>query len=163
MRALPLNERAESKRPLAYVLPILIVEDDQNLLRLYKLHLQKWPFEVQIFTAANGFEALVLIGEVKPALLICDLRLPGVTGFQVVRAICNMTRFKEMRLAVISGLPAVEIEAHGGFSERVEVMGKPIDFERLRDIAQAQWQRKCLQQRQHHEDMPALSDRQQTL
>jgi excisionase family DNA binding protein len=115
--------------------PILIVEDEANLLRLYRMHTERWPFKTTIYTAPNGYEALVLAGEVKPQLLICDLRLPGVNGFQIVRALCEMQRFKHMGIVVVSGLTVPEIQAHGGVPERVEILGKPIDFARLQEIA----------------------------
>lgn len=117
-------------------LNVLVVEDDLNLLRLYQSHVAAWPFGAHLYMAPNGYEALVMMGEVKPDLLICDLRLPGINGFQVVRALCAMQQFKALQIVVVSGLPAPEIEAHGGVPERVEVMSKPIDFSRLQAIAQ---------------------------
>ncbi len=123
----------------ANALSVLIVEDDASLLKLYRTQLRTWPFEVKVYTAPNGYEALVLVGEVNPDMLICDLRLPGVNGFQIVRALCDITRFNHMGIVVVSGLPVPEINAHGGLPERVEIMGKPIDFSRLRNIAEKLW------------------------
>jgi excisionase family DNA binding protein len=116
-------------------LPILIIEDDANLLKLYRLQIARWPEEISIYSAPNGYEGLVMVGEVSPCLLICDIRLPGINGFQVVRSLCEMERHKNMAIIVVSGLPPEEIEAHGGLPERVEQMGKPIDFPCLREIA----------------------------
>jgi DNA-binding response OmpR family regulator len=73
-------------------------------------------------------------------LLVCDLRLPGVNGFNVVRGLCEIERFKDMGIVVISGLPLPEIDAHGGLPARVEVMGKPVDFARLQAIASRLWE-----------------------
>ena len=123
----------------ANALSVLIVEDDASLLKLYRTQLRTWPFEVKVYTAPNGYEALVLVGEVNPDMLVCDLRLPGVNGFQIVRALCDIPRFNHMGIVVVSGLPVPEINAHGGLPERVEVMGKPIDFSRLRNIAEQLW------------------------
>lgn len=117
--------------------PVLVVEDDATLLQLYRHHIARWPFKATVFSAPNGYEALVLMGEVKPALLICDLRLPGVNGFQIVRALCAMPRFRDVAIVVISGLPGIEIEAHGGLPSRVAILGKPVDFERLAEIGAA--------------------------
>lgn len=114
---------------------ILIVEDDENLIRLYKVHIAQWAIDVAVFTASNGYEALVMVGEVNPQLLICDLRLPGVNGFGVIRGLCQIERYRHMGIVVISGMPTLEIDAHGGFSDRVQVMGKPIDFAELKAIA----------------------------
>jgi excisionase family DNA binding protein len=124
-----------------YALPILIVEDDAALLKLYRARISRWPFEVTIYTAPNGYEGMVMVGETSPRLLVCDLRLPGVNGFQIVRSLCEMERYKDLAIVVVSGLPGREVEAHGGVPERVELMGKPIDFERLQSLASRLWLR----------------------
>lgn len=136
-RRAPLTQAKLEPTPI----PILIVEDEANLLRLYRMHIERWLFRTTIYTAPNGYEALVLAGEVKPQLLICDLRLPGVNGFQIVRALCEMQRFKHLGIVVVSGLPVAEIQAHGGVPERVHILGKPVDFARLQEIAKQYCQR----------------------
>ena len=121
-------------------MPVLIVEDDESLLKLYKARFQAWPFPTILYTAPNGYEALVLVGELKPWLLVCDLRLPGVNGFQIVRALCNMNRCNDLRIVVVSGLEEVEIRAHGGVPERVEALEKPVDFARLENIGRLRFE-----------------------
>lgn len=122
-----------------YALPILIVEDDPTLLKLYRMQIAVWPFPTHIFTAPNGYEGLVMVGENAPALLVCDLRLPGVSGFQIVRYLSQINRYADMSIVVVSGLAHEEIEAHGSLPAKVEVIGKPIDFARLREIAHQTW------------------------
>ena len=113
---------------------VLIIEDDVSLLKLYHKHISRWPLDVTVHTAPNGYEGLVMVGEVSPDLLICDLRLPGVNGFQIVRSLSEIERLKSMVIVVVSGLPSEEIDAHGGLPANVEIIGKPIDFIRVRDI-----------------------------
>lgn len=125
--------------PPSYALPILIIEDDASLLKLYLAQLSRWPFATNIYTAPNGFEGLVMVGESRPALLICDLRLPGVNGFQIVRWLSEIERYRDVRIVVVSGLPLGEIDAHGGVPGKVELMSKPIDFARLQAIAREIW------------------------
>jgi excisionase family DNA binding protein len=129
-----------AQAPAPYALPILVVEDDVHLIRLYRQQFGSWDFGTTVYVAPNGYEALVLAGEVRPRLLVCDLRLPGVNGFNIVRALCDMARFKDLGIVVISGLPLPEIQAHGGLPERVQVMGKPVDFSRLQRIARQLWE-----------------------
>jgi len=131
-------------------LPALIIEDDANLLKLYRAQMSRWPFDVTIYTAPNGYEGMVMVGEVEPRLLICDLRLPGVNGFVIVRSLCAMERYADMKIVVVSGMPTGEIQAHGGVPERVELMGKPINFSRLREIAGDLWAQ--------HSAKPAVTD-----
>lgn len=128
-----INRRDEINAPHSW--PVLIVEDDPALLKLYRMQLSRWPFAVNIYTAPNGYEGLVMVGEVLPRLLICDLRIPGVNGFQIVRSLGVMERYKKMSIVVVSGLPPEEIEAYGGLPANVEIMGKPIAFSRLEEIA----------------------------
>lgn len=132
-----LEEKSAAAAARVYALPVLIVEDDAALLKLYRLRLARWPFPVTIHTAPNGYEGLVMVGEVAPRLLVCDLRLPGVNGFQIVRYLSAMERYRAMTIVVVSGLPPEEIEAHGSLPPRVELLGKPIDFDRLWAIAGA--------------------------
>lgn len=121
----------------AQALPVLIVEDDAALLKLYSIQMSRWPFPVTVYTAPNGYEGLVMVGEVAPHLLVCDLRLPGVNGFQIVRYLSSMERHNDMAIVVVSGLPPEEIEAHGSLPPCIELLGKPIDFARLQEIAGA--------------------------
>lgn len=130
-------ERNSLRQVSGDVLRILIVEDNAMQLKLYRSKLSHWPFEVAIFTASNGFEGLVMAGEKHPHLLICDLRLPGVNGFQIVRALCTMERFNDLTIVVVSSLSIAEIEAHGALPERVMVMAKPISFTKLEDVARS--------------------------
>ena len=117
--------------------PILIIEDDEALLKLYRVQLSTWSFDVTIYTAPNGFDGLVMLGEVAPKLLICDLRLPGVNGFQIIRTLSRMQKFEKLIIVVVSGMAPEEIKASGGIPLGVELMAKPIDFNRLCAIAKA--------------------------
>lgn len=122
-------------------LPVLIIEDDAALLKLYRAQLSRWPIPTTVYSAPNGFEGLVMVGESRPQLLICDLRLPGVSGFQIVRWLTQIERYRNMRIVVVSGLPVGEIDAHGGIPESVDLMGKPLDFARLQEIGRELWAR----------------------
>ena len=130
------QEAAPSHQP---ALRILVVEDNESLLRLYRLRISTWPIPVSIASAANGYEALVMIGDTSPDLMVCDLKLPGISGFQIIRASDQMERFRNMRIVVVSGLTDREIEAHGGFLKPIDVLRKPVDFRRLQEIGLATW------------------------
>jgi two-component system OmpR family response regulator len=69
---------------------ILIVEDDRNLLDTLKYNLRKEGYEV--VTAIDGAEALDVARREKPALIILDIMLPKMSGFEVCRILRkNMT------------------------------------------------------------------------
>ncbi len=73
---------------------ILIVEDDRNLLDTLKYNLRKEGYDV--VTAADGAEALDVARREKPGLIILDIMLPKVSGFEV----CRILR-KEMMVPIL--------------------------------------------------------------
>jgi two-component system OmpR family response regulator len=73
---------------------ILIVEDDRNLLDALKYNLRKEGYDV--VTAVDGAEALYVARREKPDLIILDIMLPKMSGFEVCR-----TLRKEMAAPVL--------------------------------------------------------------
>jgi two-component system, OmpR family, alkaline phosphatase synthesis response regulator PhoP len=64
---------------------ILVVDDEQNIRDLVALYLRKEGYRV--YEAATGPEAVEAVAQVNPALVILDLMLPGMDGFEVCRAV----------------------------------------------------------------------------
>ena len=64
---------------------ILIVDDDENIAELISLYQAKECFDTQI--ASDGEEALELYRQYQPNLILLDLMLPGIDGYQVCREI----------------------------------------------------------------------------
>ena len=64
---------------------ILIVDDDSNIAELISLYLTKEFYEVQI--VEDGEQALQVFDTFKPNLILLDLMLPGIDGYQVCREI----------------------------------------------------------------------------
>ncbi|MBI5949666.1 MAG: response regulator transcription factor [Chloroflexi bacterium] len=62
---------------------ILVVDDEDNIRDLAALYLQKEGFTVE--TAANGREAIACFPQVQPAMVILDVMMPGMDGFEVCR------------------------------------------------------------------------------
>lgn len=62
---------------------ILVVDDEQNIRKLCRLYLEREGFKVE--TAADGNRALEMIREMDPDLVVLDLMLPGLDGFEVCR------------------------------------------------------------------------------
>ena len=122
-------------RPAMDRLKILIVEDDNILLKLYKSVLSSWKLPIDIITANNGIEGLILIGRDAPDMMITDLSMPGMDGFQLIRALAASTLRAGMEIVVVSGLDAADIEAKGGLPSDVRQFPKPVPFVELHAIA----------------------------
>ena len=117
-------------------LKILVVEDDNALLKLYKLRISGWDFPVDLSMAANGYEGLMRIGRESPDLLILDLRMPGMDGFQMLQALAVSPLREGMEIVVVTGLSAEEIADRGGLPRGVTLLPKPVPFTQLRELAE---------------------------
>jgi len=123
-------------------LKLLIVEDDPVQSQLFALMVNKWDFPVQLTTAADGFEGLLRIGQMRPDMLITDLNMPGMDGFQMVRALkVKGSGFEDLVVIAVSSFSNDEIFARGGLPEGVLVFHKPLDFEQIEALARLQAQR----------------------
>lgn len=95
---------------------ILIVEDDEASLELAKRVAESMGHTV--LTATDGVHGLALARSEKPELLLLDLHLPGLGGFQVVREL----RSDE----TLRALPVIAISA-GSAADRAEAMSAGCD------------------------------------
>jgi len=64
---------------------IIIVEDEEDILELLRYHLTREGYSVT--TAANGEQALKIIAQKMPALVLLDLMLPGLNGLEICRSL----------------------------------------------------------------------------
>ncbi len=76
---------------------ILVVDDEEHIRRILQFQLEKYGFEVR--TAENGEEALELVHREKPDLLILDLMMPKVDGFEVCSKL--RTNFQTAQIPII--------------------------------------------------------------
>lgn len=123
-------------------LKVLVAEDDAITRRLYTLQFDSWNLPLEIVFAENGMDALVQIGRAPPDLLLTDLRLPGIDGFEMIRRLRADAGLGDMDVVVVSGLDAQTIAARGGLPPDVTVYPKPVPFLELKGFIQAMLARK---------------------
>ena len=111
---------------------LLLVEDDSFVLRLFSSIVATWRFPVELTTAVNGFEGLMRIGESRPDIVVTDLLLPGMDGFEMIRALKQPdSGFGSFKLLVVSALSSEEIAERGGLPEDVVCFHKPVNYVKL--------------------------------
>jgi len=81
---------------------ILIIEDEEYIVDLYKFKLAKEGFEV--LAAYNGEEGLALAEKVKPDLILLDLIMPKVDGYQVLRKLKANDKTKDIKVWIMTNL-----------------------------------------------------------
>jgi excisionase family DNA binding protein len=82
---------------------ILVLDDEPAMTRLVAKALAKHKDRYDAQVANNPVDALVLIGKKLPHLLILDLLMPGMDGFQVCRILKSNPATKGMKIIAISG------------------------------------------------------------
>jgi len=84
---------------------ILVVDDDQNLLRMVSRTLEMEGF--QVLTAGDGGSALALLEQHKPDLVLLDILMPGLDGFEVLKRIRQHSSVPVIMLTAINQVTAV--------------------------------------------------------
>jgi excisionase family DNA binding protein len=120
---------------VAKPLSILVVDDDVNLLRLYEANMSRWPMAPTVMTANSAITGLMMIGANCPDFLVADLHMPDMDGFYMLRVLRNTPELANTTVTVVTGLDREEIARHGGVPAGIEVLPKPIPFDRLQAIA----------------------------
>ena len=106
---------------------ILIVEDDLDIREVMRMVLEASGY--QVLEAGDGAEALAVVRAHRPCVILLDLMMPGMDGFQ----------FRESQLQdpAIASIPVVIASGGGTVSERASQLGaagylvKPMDVRRL--------------------------------
>jgi CheY-like chemotaxis protein len=81
---------------------LLIVDDSKFFIELI-LDILK-SLDVKFFTAADGEEALRIIRQEKPALVLLDLNLPRMNGYELIREVRDDLALRQVRLLAMSGV-----------------------------------------------------------
>lgn len=118
---------------------ILLIEDDPFLVDLYTTKFKKVGFNIEVI--ADGKEGLEKMRMKKPDLLLLDIVVPGVSGWEVLEDINKNKEFKDLKIIILSNLTSREeverglklgaskylIKAHYTPSEVVEEVKKVLE------------------------------------
>jgi CheY-like chemotaxis protein len=115
---------------------LMVVEDDKDLLGLYQLQVGQWPMPVDLHLQSRALDALMSLERVQPDMLILDLQMPGIDGFDLLEAIRRNPRLADVVILVVTGLGEEAIKTRGGLPAYIPVMRKPIPFAQIQEMAQ---------------------------
>lgn len=106
---------------------VLVVEDDKNLQRLMAAVLRRNGYEVM--TADDGREALDLAAESHLDMLICDIMMPNMSGYQLTRELRQTN--DEVPVLMVTARETIEDKRRGFFVGTDDYMVKPIDLDEM--------------------------------
>jgi DNA-binding response OmpR family regulator len=81
---------------------LVVAEDDAALAKVLKMRLEIEGFDVRL--AADGREALALLRAKAPDLLVCDLMMPEVDGYEVTRQVKSDPKLKRVPILILTAL-----------------------------------------------------------
>lgn len=116
---------------------VLIVEDDRIQRQVLESKLLGIRPGLNVRVANNGTEGLIKIGERQPQLLVTDLVMPGIDGFQVLSTLNATTFRKPMQIIAVTSLGDSAIAARGGLPPGVAVLRKPLNLAALLNLVLA--------------------------
>ena len=110
---------------------ILITEDDATLQALYQMTIDGWELPIDLRIASTGFDGLLQVGQKVPDILIADLMMPGMDGFEMIRQLRANPALSRMDIMVVSAIDREEILARG-LPPDVTIFGKQIPFHEIK-------------------------------
>ena len=81
---------------------ILVVDDDKLIVETIVAALEEEPYNYEIISASDGFEAGLQVSHFKPDLLILDIMMPDIDGFEVCKKIKQDAATNHIKIMVLS-------------------------------------------------------------
>ena len=109
---------------------ILIVDDDIHILELLHRHLNSWNYHT--YKAISVKEAVQILRETKIDLLITDLKMPEIDGFELIKFVSE--HYPKLPKLVVTGYPSVQDSLIAIKSGVVEYLTKPFTKDELKIV-----------------------------
>lgn len=110
---------------------ILVVEDHQDMIDLMQLVLEGEGFYVAI--ATDGEQAIEMLTQFRPAVVVTDLMMPKMTGVELIRHVKSKPELADIPIVAMSAARSGELR-EAKAAGAVEGLTKPLDFDRLVEL-----------------------------
>jgi DNA-binding response OmpR family regulator len=111
---------------------ILVVDDDPTILRMLSTSLAKRDYT--IITASSGDEALAKARSDKPTLVVLDVMMPGMSGWEVARALRQDDDTKGMKIVMLTAIGKDINEMTSPLYGVDAYLDKPFEFKELERV-----------------------------
>lgn len=108
---------------------VLIIDDDPDIRSFLEVIFEGWSFEV--LTAENGNDGIARAIEAEPALVLLDLNMRGLTGFETARKLRAEPRTAKIPILAVTALRKAEDRDEAHLAGCDAVISKPIDTKML--------------------------------
>lgn len=112
---------------------VLIVDDNAQNLELLEIYMEDVS-EVRVVTATNGLEALTKVAAESPDLILLDIMMPKMSGFEVCKRLKSDPKTRDITVVMVTALSEtgdIERAAECGTDD---YLSKPVDRKELVDL-----------------------------
>ncbi len=111
---------------------VLIVDDEEQLLLTMQAGFEPYRERFEVLTARHGKEACALLAATQVNLVVTDLKMPEMDGFELLAFLQN--NFPEIPAIVMTAFATPEIENRLDQSGLIRMLEKPVDFDELTQL-----------------------------
>ncbi len=108
---------------------IVVADDDPEILNFFTRALTRSGY--QVYQARRGEEALELVRELKPPLVLLDVLMPGIDGVEICRAMRADVELADVPVIFLSALDAGRLHAVADEAGATDYLQKPVTIEAL--------------------------------
>lgn len=113
---------------------VLIVEDDVNTRNMYGAYFSQWNLPLDVVIYASALDALVDLNSLMPMVLLTDLHMTNMDGFEFINTVRSNSKFSALPIIAITGMTSTEIHRRGGLDGDVLILNKPIDMDWIKEF-----------------------------
>jgi YesN/AraC family two-component response regulator len=106
---------------------ILVIDDEKATLSMFRLFLDAYGYSV--YTAENGAEGIEIFRKEKPAIVLTDIKMPGIDGLAVLQQIKEIA--PQTAVIVITGHGDTALAEEAVALDAIDFISKPIKKEAL--------------------------------
>jgi CheY-like chemotaxis protein len=110
---------------------VLIIEDSATTRAVIKVYLM--GHQLEFLEATNGMDGLQLARKERPAVIVLDLKMPGMDGFTFCRTARQDPRLKNTPIILLTGSKGEEIKREALNAGASYFLNKPIDEREIAD------------------------------
>ncbi len=121
-----------SRAPVSTRPRILVVDDDPSLLAALRETIEQVIPEAIVAVATDGYEALVQVGAFRPDVLVLDIRMPRLDGFEVCRRLKAKKETASIRILAVTAHPEGQVRDQVMACGADDFLEKPFAIEKFR-------------------------------
>ena len=111
------------------LITVLVVEDEPRIRKLASVNLVARGFRV--LEASNGRDGLDQLRSQRPAVVLLDIRLPDITGWEVLDIVQNEPEINDIPVVIMTASAMYSREVNNEYQNLYRILSKPVDIREL--------------------------------